>query len=616
MNSALPDLQVFLASDFSQAEVRVLAEASGDRLLISQFNSGADIHSVIGSTLTGWSVERIKTEKSTRKLTKNMVFGIIYGLGRENLFPYVVAKIRAQDGENADLTGITKTKLVKLYDKFFKTYNGVRVFMEQMTSDAEKRGYVETMFGFRRWVFKNDESRRTFWANQAKNCVDYETEILTKRGWLKPTALNQTDCCLTETGWQRPADIKRWPDYDGPVHVWKSRDFSAVSTPDHRWKVYNVAAGEDQILTSEGIPKHSGYRIHRTIPEISTKESYSDDFVRLCGWVLTDGSFKTCNKTAVTIFQSKLDTKKEIQALMDRLGIASNSKKECRSWYIGGARGKLLRSLFPRKLLSEGFISSLSRRQAAILMETMLKGDGTDNRMTCGDCMTKGFATGREKADMFQMLCSWAGKATTVQMRVQKHPALIKKTGQFVTSTKPCYIIRVKKRDKAQVFPAQETIEKGNGVWCPFFPNDAAWVARREGTVYITKNTPIQSAAHTLLLIALAMINMKPRTYNLLQTPLMEVHDALYFRVRLGDLPGAFSQCQQLLQQGVFEYALRHFKLKFRVPFLSEASAGFCMGSMIPFEGEPLEEFLDKWRAKQKEVESKSWADLVPKFES
>jgi hypothetical protein len=37
---------------------------------------------------------------------------------------------------------------------------------------------------------------------------------------------------------------------------------------------------------------------------------------------------------------------------------------------------------------------------------------------------------------------------------------------------------------------------------------------------------------------------------------------------------------------------------------------------MIPFEGEPLEEFLDKWRAKQKEVESKSWADLVPKFES
>jgi DNA polymerase-1 len=297
MNSALSDLQVFLASDFSQAEVRILAEASGDNLLISQFNSGADIHSTIGATLTGWTIERIKTDKSTRKLCKNMIFGIIYGLGRENLFPYVVAKIRAQDGENADLTGITKTKLVKLYDKFFKTYDGVRVFMEQMTSDAEKRGYVETMFGFRRWVFKNDASRRTFWANQAKN-------------------------------------------------------------------------------------------------------------------------------------------------------------------------------------------------------------------------------------------------------------------------------------------------------------------------------TPIQGAAHTLLLIALAMINMKPRTYNLLQTPLMEVHDALYFRVRLGDLPGAFLQCQQLLQQGVFEYALRYFKLKFRVPFLSEASAGFCMGSMCDYDGGALEEFLEKWRAKQKEVESKSWADLVPKFES
>jgi DNA polymerase I len=296
MKPSLLDLQVFLASDFSQAEVRVLAEASGDKLLISQFNSGADIHSVIGSTLTGWSVERIKTEKSTRKLTKNMVFGIIFGLGRENLFPYVVSKIRAQDGENADLTGITKPKLVKLYDKFFNTYDGVRVFMEKVVGDAERLGFVETMWGFRRWILKNDSSRNTFWANQAKN-------------------------------------------------------------------------------------------------------------------------------------------------------------------------------------------------------------------------------------------------------------------------------------------------------------------------------SPIQGAAHTLLLIALAMINMKPRTYNLLQTPLMEVHDALYFRVRLGDLPEAFLQCQQLLQQGVFEYALRNFKLKFRVPFLSEATAGFCMGSVVDYGGGSIEEFLGEWRAKQKEVESKSWADLIPKFE-
>ena len=147
----------------------MLAEVSGDPLLIKQFQSGADIHCLVGHMLTGWSVERIKEEKNLRKMVKNMHFGIIYGLGRNNLYPYVVAKIRAIDGKDADLTGITPTRLAKLYDRYFEVYVGVKKFMNDMRRMAEVKGYVETLFGFRREIKQSDDSRTTYWANQAVN---------------------------------------------------------------------------------------------------------------------------------------------------------------------------------------------------------------------------------------------------------------------------------------------------------------------------------------------------------------------------------------------------------------------------------------------------------------
>ena len=92
----------------------------------------------------------------------------------------------------------------------------------------------------------------------------------------------------------------------------------------------------------------------------------------------------------------------------------------------------------------------------------------------------------------------------------------------------------------------------------------------------------------------------------------MEVHDALYFRVKLRDLVEAHKQLMDLFEHGAYEYAQEEFSLDLQVPLLAEASAGFCMGSMITYEGEPIEEFLSAWRKKQREVESRSWEDLLP----
>jgi DNA polymerase-1 len=268
---------------------------SKDPLLISQFRKGLDIHCAVGNALTGWSFERIKAEKNLRKMVKNMHFGIVFGINEENVYDYVVAKIREIDGENADLTGITPETCKKCFRMYFVRYKGVARFIETMRAKAERDGYVETIFGFRRSIYQEDETRDTYWGNQAIN-------------------------------------------------------------------------------------------------------------------------------------------------------------------------------------------------------------------------------------------------------------------------------------------------------------------------------SPIQGSAHTLVLMAMALLHQKPVTYSLLRPrPIMEVHDALFFLVKLRDLPRAFAQGKQLLETEVVEYSKKYFGKTLQVPLIAEAEAGFCLGSCVEFTGQPLPEFLDAWRAKHQKVEKESWKTLLPK---
>ena len=124
-------------------------------------------------------------------------------------------------------------------------------------------------------------------------------------------------------------------------------------------------------------------------------------------------------------------------------------------------------------------------------------------------------------------------------------------------------------------------------------------------------NSPIQGTAHQFLLIGLALLHTHPRTYNLLQTPVMEVHDALDFFVPLRDLPGAAVQILHLLTTGVTQYAERAFKRKLRVPLLAESEAGFTLGTMVPYTGGPIATFLTDWRQKHAAVKAKGWGKLL-----
>lgn len=128
-------------------------------------------------------------------------------------------------------------------------------------------------------------------------------------------------------------------------------------------------------------------------------------------------------------------------------------------------------------------------------------------------------------------------------------------------------------------------------------------------------NTPIQGSAHQLVLIALAILDERPKDYPLLDCPLMEVHDALNFRHNTRDLPEAYLQGKYLLQTDVADYAKKNFGITLQVPLVAEAKAGYRLGSLVDYKGGRISEFLTDWRAKHEQVEREGWKALLEKVQ-
>ena len=124
-----------LSSDYSQIELRLLAHVSGDENLISAFNSDVDVHSLTASKVFDVPVEQVT--KEMRYKAKAVNFGIIYGQTR-----YGLAKaldIPAQEAQN-------------FIDKYFMTYPKVQAYMHNTVAFAYEHGFVETIFGRKRYL--------------------------------------------------------------------------------------------------------------------------------------------------------------------------------------------------------------------------------------------------------------------------------------------------------------------------------------------------------------------------------------------------------------------------------------------------------------------------------
>jgi len=124
---------VILSADYSQVELRIMAHYSKEPELIKAFEDDADIHSRTAALVHGIHVSHVTSEQ--RRSAKVVNFGIMYGAG-----PYRMSQE----------LGITMEESRKLIDHYFKTYPGIRTYMDETIENALKNGYVETQYKRRR----------------------------------------------------------------------------------------------------------------------------------------------------------------------------------------------------------------------------------------------------------------------------------------------------------------------------------------------------------------------------------------------------------------------------------------------------------------------------------
>lgn len=127
--------KVFLACDYSQIELRLLAHLSGDEHLIAAFREGADFHSATAARVFGLPVEMVTGELRSRAKAVN--FGIVYGQQAYGL---------------ATSLKIPRYEAQEMIDRYFAAYPGVRTFLDAQIAFAHEKGYVETMYGRRRYT--------------------------------------------------------------------------------------------------------------------------------------------------------------------------------------------------------------------------------------------------------------------------------------------------------------------------------------------------------------------------------------------------------------------------------------------------------------------------------
>ena len=126
---------VLLSADYSQIELRIIAQLSGDVHMLEAFRTGLDIHSATASRVYGVPLNEVTREM--RRNAKMVNFGIIYGISAFGL---------------SERLGISRKEAAGIVDSYFKQYSGVREYMDKAIVTAREHGYVETIMKRRRYL--------------------------------------------------------------------------------------------------------------------------------------------------------------------------------------------------------------------------------------------------------------------------------------------------------------------------------------------------------------------------------------------------------------------------------------------------------------------------------
>lgn len=149
----------FLSADYSQIELRVLAELSHDQNLIHAFLSGHDIHAQTAARLFNVPLEAVSNEQ--RQIGKRINFSILYGLT-----PFGLSK---------DL-GIPFSDAKKYIETYFEQYPGVSTWMEEVVEETKKHGYVQTYWGRRRYIPAIYEKNRALYEEARRVAINTKAQ--------------------------------------------------------------------------------------------------------------------------------------------------------------------------------------------------------------------------------------------------------------------------------------------------------------------------------------------------------------------------------------------------------------------------------------------------------
>lgn len=126
---------IYIDADYSQIELRVLADISKDEHMVEAFKNDADIHKQAASKVLGIPIEEVTKEQ--RSSAKAVNFGIVYGISDFGL------------GEQL---GISRKQAKEYIEQYLSKYSGIKKFMDDIVEEAKEKGYVETLFHRRRYI--------------------------------------------------------------------------------------------------------------------------------------------------------------------------------------------------------------------------------------------------------------------------------------------------------------------------------------------------------------------------------------------------------------------------------------------------------------------------------
>lgn len=327
-------------------------------------------------------------------------------------------------------------------------------------------------------------------------CFDTETEILTSNGWRtidtisyrdKVLSFNIKEDCLE---WKQIDYIHR-AGYNGKMFHMKNNTFDAMVTPRHRWvRFFGVNGGHYSIPkakytieeTQNIVNKNTTLKITSSKYKAPENETFSLDFVELCAWSLSEGTYGKKDR-AVTIYQSHTHNPQyceQIIELFGRLGgqgslIIRPHNKEITAFCVGKGLGEKIRDWFPDKRPTIEFLQLLTNEQLEVFYLTLLKADGHKITYETGGEHWVFSQKDPEFVAMFQALAMMIGRRTVAR------------------EINGYYQIGCHRKDTKMYIKALTITEKSYSgrIWSVHSENNTV-VARRNNTIYISGNTDFE----------------------------------------------------------------------------------------------------------------------------